>query len=63
MGIETPRMVRVLVAGVRGRRIGIIGRLGRVEGRAEVVEGVYDAETLEAAHWCGGRGSTWLMGR
>ncbi len=58
-----PRRVRVLVAGVRGRRIGIIGRSGRVKGRVEVIGGVYDAETLEAAHWCGVRGSAHLMRR
>ena len=29
----------------------------------EVIWGVYDAETLEAAHWCGVGGSAWLMGR
>ena len=29
----------------------------------EAIGGVYDAETLEAAHWCGGRGLAWFTGR
>ena len=49
--------------GFEGGGLASLGRLGRVEGRAEVIGEVYDAVTLEAAHWCGVGGSVWFMGR